>query len=300
VVAASFAAMPSDRQGRFRSHKHYVEALAWIGGRTLLISDANALEVLATRFAGSGGVHDKPPPTIDYSQVQRSLRNAWSTELLLALPGRWTEEDEFIRLANSWAVIQAYYVGYHATQAVVVAKGERRPTSHPKTQQLYASLWVDRPVELAPWSLGIGANGWKNRPDHVTIEPDVHPWSNCDDTTCWSLAAKVLKSTRDDAVRRSFSAKRDEGQRARRQAWTEEEALRVAAGRRPRKVPAFSRPQLTVAEKAACDRRVRSYHFLTICGDFALAPTTTMPQYSRRVRTMTSDSYISYFNARIT
>lgn len=182
--------------------------------------------------------------------------------MLLALPGQWTDEGEFIRLANSWGVIQAYYVGYHATQALVVAKGEDRPTSHPKTQQLYAALWVDRPLEFAPWTLGIAANGWKNKPSHVTIDPGVHPWTSCDPATCWSLGAKVLKSTRDDAVQRSVNAKRDEGQRARRRSSEEADALRVAAGKDPRTVASFPRPRLTAAEKAACDKRVRTFTLL--------------------------------------
>ena len=243
--------VPTELEGRFRSHKHYVEALAWIGGRTMLDTDPKALRKLATRAAASGALSDRQPPKTDYNQVQRSLRNAWSTELRLALPGQWTDEDEFIRLANSWGVIQAHYVGYHETQALVVAKGEVRPTSHPKTQQLYAALWVDRPLDLAPWTLGVSASGWKNKPSHVIIDSGVHPWTNCDPISCWSLAAKVLKSTRDDAVEHSANIKRDEGQRARKKAWEEAEALRLVTGQKPRKVPVFTRPRLA-APAATC------------------------------------------------
>jgi hypothetical protein len=251
----------TDPEGRFRSHKHYVEALAWIGERTRFDTDTRALARLAKRFRAQG-ISDRSPNTLDLEQVHRSLRNAWTTELLLALPGEWTEEDEFIRLANSWGVIQAYYVGYHATQALVVARGDPRPTSHPKTQNLYADLWVDRPLDLGPWSLGIAASGWKNLPPNASIDPTVHPWKSCDPATSWSLATKVLKTTRDDVVKRAIDAKRDEGQRARKRAWEAEEQKRVAAGKKPRVVPQFSRPHLTLAEKDNCDRRTRTHTFL--------------------------------------
>jgi hypothetical protein len=250
-------AMPDNVEERFRSHKHYVEALAWVGGRTLLKSNKSALTDLAGR-AAAAGLSDKAPRGIDYDQVHRSLRNAWSTELLLGLPSQWTEEDEFLRLSNSWGVIQAYYVGYHATQALVVAKGDARPASHPKSQQLYAALWVDRPLNLPPWTFGVASSGWKNVSPGAVIGP-VHPWNGCNRWTCWSLAAKVLKSTRDDVVGKSMSDKRDEGQRTRKKQWEVAEATRSAVGKRPRKTPVFRRPQLTAAEKAACNRRVRTY-----------------------------------------
>jgi hypothetical protein len=106
--------MPEDPSGRFRTHRSYVEALAWVGGRTLLVPNERAVNELAARAAGEIVADRKSATAVDYSQVQKSLRNAWSTELLLALPGQWTEEDEFIRLTNSWGLIQAYYVGYQA------------------------------------------------------------------------------------------------------------------------------------------------------------------------------------------
>ena len=182
--------------------------------------------------------------------------------MLLALPGQWTDEDEFIRLTNSWGLIQAYYVGYHVTQALIVAKGNPRPQSHPKTQQGYATLWVDRPISLPPWTLGVANSGWKNLPAGIQVDEKIHPWSGCDSTSAWSLATKVLKTTRDEVVRNAREAKRDEGQRARKRAWEKEEAARLAKNRQPRKPRQFARPQLTAAERQACESGVRTYTFL--------------------------------------
>lgn len=256
-------AMPEEAEGRFRSHNHYIEAFAWIGGKTLLTRNSNALAEVAARAAAAGVLVDRAPTSIDHSQVHRSLRNAWSTEILLSLPGEWAkDEDEFMRLSNTWGVVQAYYVGYHVTQALIVAKGSARPTTHPATQQQFATSWVDRPIDLAPWSFGIGASGWRNLPPSATVDLTVHPWSNCSQGNCWSLAGKALNSTRDDVVKAAISTKRDAGQRERKRNWEREQADRLATGRRPRARPTFPRPQLSAQEKAECNRKVRTYTLL--------------------------------------
>ena len=58
------------------------------------------------------------------NQVEASLRNAWGTELLLALGGSLGADDELIRLMNNWAVVQAYYCCYHGAQALLAARSE--------------------------------------------------------------------------------------------------------------------------------------------------------------------------------
>ena len=252
-----------DPADRFRAHKHYVQALALVGGKRLLKANETALAKLARRANTAGALTDRPPTAIGFGQVHKSLRNAWSTEILLGLPGTWAEdEDEFVRIANSWGVVQAYYVGYHMTQALWVAKGNVRPQNHPKTQQLYAALWVDRPLEVPPWTFGVCDGGWKNLPVGVRIDSAVHPWTNCSSATAWSLAAQALRKPRADAVEKAMAAKRDEGMRARKRAWEAEEARRRADGRAARVVPTFRRPRLTTAEKAAVNGRVRTYTFL--------------------------------------
>ena len=252
----------ADPADRFRAHKHYVEAFACVGGNRMGVRNDIALATLASNV--SGLLSDRPPATaIDQAQVHKSLRNAWSTEVLLSLPGTWAEdEDEFVRIANSWGVVQAYYVGYHETQALWVAKGNVRPQNHPKTQQLYTNLWVDRALEVPPWTFGVCDGGWKNLPAGVVIDSTVHPWNNCSRSTAWSLAAQALRKPRADAVDAQMSQKRDEGMRIRKRAWEAEEQTRLSSGRPPRVRPKFSRPHLSPADKAAINANVRTYTFL--------------------------------------
>ena len=255
-------AMPEDVEGRFRSHHNYVDSFCWIAGRTPFTKTNAALQAIADAVAQSG-LSDQPPASIDYEQVHRSLRNAWSTEVLLGLPGEWAaDQDEFIRLANTWGVVQSYYVGYHVTQALIVAKGRPRPTTHPQTQTQYADLWADRPLALPPWTFGARHGGWRNLPAGLTLDAGIHPWTGCSPATCWSLASKALQTTREAQVKKATDAKRDEKRRDRKKAWQAEEDSRIAKGRKPRKAPSSSRPRLTAAEKVACDQRVRTYTIL--------------------------------------
>lgn len=254
--------VPESVEGRFRTHHHYVEGFCWLADRRATISGGVALAAVASK-AQAAGLRDKPPPEIDRSQVHKSLRNAWSTEVLLALPGEWAkDEDEFLRLSNTWGVVQAYYTGYHVTQALIVAKGNLRPTTHPQTQQQYAALWVDRPLDCPPWTFGVSHRGWHNAPRGADIDLSLHPWTTCSSTSCWSLAGRALKSTRDDAVRKQVDAERDKALKRRKKEWEAEEADRLAAGRSPRRSPTFGRPRLTDVQKTACDSRVRTYTLL--------------------------------------
>lgn len=255
--------VPGDPAARFRSHKTFIEALCYVGGKNSVTRNERALRLLARKVLAAGCPTDKLPQSIDRTQVHQCLRNAWSTEVLLALPGEWAkDEDEFMRLSNSWGVVQAYYCGYHVTQALIVAKGGKRPTAHPQTQRQYANLWVDRPLEFAPWTFGVSHSGWKNLPSGVQIDSTVHPWTTCDSDNCWSLGAKVLRSTREEAVKRARETKRDEGQRDRKRAWQQDEAARLAQGKRPRAPKVFPRPQLSPNERQACDQGVRTYTVL--------------------------------------
>jgi hypothetical protein len=247
-------------KNRFRTHSRYIEALAHVAGKRLVTKDDKALQEVADRTAASGCLTDKSPSSFDANAVHTRLRNAWGTELLLAYAGHWAEEDELVRLSNTWGVVQAYYVGYHATQALALAKGMPRPDSHPKTQNIFSTLWCNRPLDLAPWSLGCTPSGPINAPG--TIDHSISPWVNCDPASALSLAYKPIRTTRDDDLAEAIARARNDKQRARKKAWNEEVALRLSSGKPPRKTPSIARPLLTSAEKQTVDRNVGTYSIL--------------------------------------
>ena len=68
--------------------------------------------------------------------------------------------DEIVGVSNSWNVVMAYYALYHATQAVLTARGFPRPENHAATQRMFLdNLWGALPETFAPWSLSVGAAG---------------------------------------------------------------------------------------------------------------------------------------------
>ena len=250
-----------DLESRFRTHVHYIEGFAWLAGLGLLQTQDKALPALKARVDASGILADKGKPT-DINEIRTRLRNAWGTELLLAMSSHWDVDDEFVRLTNTWGVVQTYYVGYHVTQALILARGDERPSSHPKTQSMFSSLWTARRVNLPPWTLGYSSSGATNVPSGVSVNPEIHGWSRCNDETSWSLAAKALRTSRNDKIEEVCRTKRAEKQRERRKAWSDEERARIAEGKRPRKPGPITLPRLTVAEKLACERNVRAYTLL--------------------------------------
>lgn len=108
-------AVVTKEEGAFLTHANYLRAIASEAGLTLVSTEKKALASVAKRVSKSPSISDSASGSTDHDQVKRSLANAWGTELLLALSGRHAVDDEIVRLANNWAVVQAYYVVYHAT-----------------------------------------------------------------------------------------------------------------------------------------------------------------------------------------
>ncbi len=250
--------MGSDPQGSFKTHANYLRALAYLaqGGPALFGFD---YKDLAGRVETSGVLASSPDITgVDLDQVKRSLSNAWGTEYLMDVAASVIADDELVALSNNWGVVQGYYAGYHAVQALAVSKKFLRPDSHPKTQNHYHDLWTNRPIQLAPWTLGAGNGAYRNLPSGHTADETLHPWSSCNRTTCWDLACKALRTTREDAVTEALARKREAKKRLRRQAWHKEERERLAKGRKPRKSgPPNALPRLTKKEKTDVSAGVR-------------------------------------------
>jgi hypothetical protein len=71
------------------------------------------------------------------------------------------------------------------------------------------------------------------------------------------LAAKALRSTRDEKVKAALSRVREAKKNYRIKSWRQEEADRLERGRKPRKQPDTPRPILTSSEKSSADKSVR-------------------------------------------
>jgi hypothetical protein len=241
--------------GNFRTHQHYLEAFAHIAADGHSLSD-DAYIAIKSRFEQNRIQIKIPEETTNRDQLRRALENAWSTELLLLMSRRVIKEDEIVRLSNNWNVIQGYYAVYHATQALIIGRGMKRPETHPKTQKMFVDFWSRLPIEYAPWSLVMGVNGCSIK--GISIDPSIHQWTSVNSETCWSIACKAIRTTRNDALIERKKVAREEKRKALRKKWQEKNA-----GKNPNlEPPAFPLPQLTAEKKAEIDRDTRCYSLM--------------------------------------
>ena len=183
------------------------------------------------------------------------MRNAWGTEFLIDMNRHFVDEPELVRLSNNWSTVQAYYVLYHSTQAVAVAKGQVRPKDHPITQRTFHSLWAGRNLCLEPWTLSYGSDGARNIPPHITLDDTIHNWARCSYDTAWSLACKALKTTRDDTLAESVKKVREGKKKDKAKTLRQENAERAMRGRKPKKMSQVTLPRLTIEEKLNIDKK---------------------------------------------
>jgi hypothetical protein len=248
----------------FLTHAQYLRAFSQLAGFSYWPNkDLAVLEALAQRVAAAFP-SPKSAPVTDTNELAKCLNRAWGTELLLSLGSRF-EEDELVRLSNSWGSVQTYYVGYAATQALIIAEGRARPTDHPKTQGQVRTLWVDRQSAVEPFSFA-AMPGCKSNPSLYAngpgrpIDTSLSNWTSVGSSNCWDIAATALRSTRNDAVERKLQEARLKKARDRKRAWQTEEDERLAKGKNPRKAPGVS--NLSATERATVEASVRPYTML--------------------------------------
>ena len=160
--------MTNNQVESFRTHSNYIRAFATLVGAEIPYPHGLKYLELAQKIEQSGCLTERPKITIDHQQVLSSLKNAWGTESLINMGSHFVNESELVKISNNWSVVQVYYVLYHSTQAVAVAKGFVRPDSHPKTQRLFYNLWADRNLCLEPWTLARDFEGMRNIPSRIT------------------------------------------------------------------------------------------------------------------------------------
>jgi hypothetical protein len=265
-IVRPYSPTPAERRqdeekGSFQTHSSYLRAFTLLSGYRDGEDEASSLNRVAALVRTSPSLGVRPAKAATPEAVYPILVSAWGTELLLALNELYAKGDELVRVSNNWCVVQLYYLLYHATQALVVARGNERPTTHQATQRHFMDFWVKKALSIPPWTLGVGPSGYRNVPSGRQIR-EIHPWSACNADTCWDIAGMALKTTRRDALYEAINRKRTEKQRAARKVWREEEKKRQAIGRKAREEPRFRLPILKPAEKKGIEASLRDYTFM--------------------------------------
>lgn len=251
-----------DQTGRFRTHANYLCAFSQLVFRETFSFRPKREEhwyELRERIQKSGAL---PMPTgnaIDQDRVKKFLNAAWGTEALLLMGKRFVNEEELLRLSNNWSIIQTYYILYHCTQALHVAKGQKCLTNHSSIQKTFHNLWASRSIVLGPWSLAYSEAGPINVPDGVQLNDNVHNWNSCDGDNAWNIAIKALRTTREREFPKKEKQKREDKRHKKKVEWKTEEDQRIASGKHFRQKPAFPLPRLTKNEKTEVHAGLRPY-----------------------------------------
>ena len=251
--------MPETPIESFRTHSNYIRAFNLLIYDPVSSPPRDMVACLRDRILQSNVLPQSRNTSIDIGQIQSSLHSAWGTEAILLMTRRIINEEELLRLSNNWSSIQVYYIFYHCTQALHVAKGHPRPRSHPNTQNIFYDYWAARSVFLPPWSLAYGNVGTINAPPEIVPDISVHPWTACEGNNVWNLASKALMTTRRDALDEKYREKRELKRRQNRRAWSQEENDRLARGRKARKPHNFRLPKLSNSEKERINESLRPY-----------------------------------------
>ncbi|WP_316740041.1 hypothetical protein [Streptomyces sp. MK7] len=172
------------------------------------------------------------------------------------------EDSEIVRLANGWSAVQAYYVLYNATQAVLVAEGHERPKQHEQTKRQFVDLWTYRTAKLAPWSFAAAhpaaresdSDGFLAGPGR-SLDTGLHPWTSWQGDQAWDIAAKALRSTRAALIEDRLKKARERKLSERRKAWHADSKTRVQQGKKARPEPKSA--NLTAAERDVTEKGIR-------------------------------------------
>jgi hypothetical protein len=258
-----------DLTATFRSHENYVRAFGSLAGFQFMPGKGQQVLAKIGKDVKAAFPKANGPRQYDADELSACLNRAWGTELLLAMSMRFVGEDEMMRISNSWGCVQLYYVGYSSVQALVVASGQPRPASHPKTQDQAIAFWANRQPSIPPFSFAAKQGSVSNRDPKAylhgpgrDIDVNVHSWTACDSTNCWDIAGLAIRTTRADAVEKQLTEARAKKIRQKRKDWQTAENARLAKGKPPRTMPVWKTAQLSPAEKDACEQSVRAYGWL--------------------------------------
>ena len=245
---------------------------------------AKVLEAIANDVLGK---FPKPsgPRQYDAGVLSSCLNRAWGTELLLATSMRFAQQDEMMRLSNSWGCVQL------TTSVTPPCKRWWSPA---------ASLY--RPATRRPKSrhsrFGESAGGVKpflRRQGGGCVDPQAYTHDLAATSRACRMAelhedellghrCYALRSTRKDAVDAKLADARLRKVKQKRKDWQEKEDTRLAKGKPPKQMPIFKTAHLSPAEKDACEQGVRAYGWLDYLYRFASKRTTRKPRCSPKAR----------------
>lgn len=177
-----------------------------------------------------------PFSTTILEEIKKLLFNAWNSEIVLALPS--SISPEFVKYANHWSPVQAYYAVYLAIQAFFRSvRLESPPNNHAKSLRTI-SEYVTRQNLFPPyWNVCCSGAPTLAEVKHVNLPANekiemISCLSSPRFEEFWSWYAMLLRTTRERQFKRKLA---DSGSRfktkkgTRRKRFTPTQKARVLA-----------------------------------------------------------------------
>jgi hypothetical protein len=223
----------------FETYKNYLQSLS-VYIKMHFGAAPNCFDKLKTKCIQRGifsGVQTTTLPAGTLEKIKKLLFNAWNTELVLALPA--SISAEFIKFANHWSPVQAYYALYLALQAYFRSIGmQAPPRDHAASlNTISAQICVFPPFWNVCCSGEPTLKGaqYPNIPSGVVVK-DISPLTTPAPQEFWDWYGMLLRTTR----KRQFEKKlRDSGRQFKtkggrpRKRFTAQQKRQVLAALRP-------------------------------------------------------------------
>lgn len=207
--------VPPDDGWAFATYRNYLAAYTHF--LRTFGTGAKRFQEVRTAVRASAGTRIAPFDSVKpVDEIRRALRNAWATEVGMALPGEFGDE-RFIAASLHWLGPQAYYAVYQAGLAAVVAKDQPLPDSHQKFLKTIHSQYTERGMLPAPWDAAC-SKGTVGKGGHIfagclagskPAASTLYPGDEDDAKRVLCMALKTTRDRRFDDLKETMLRRKD-------------------------------------------------------------------------------------------
>jgi hypothetical protein len=196
------------RSHRFTVHRNYLASIELFVGLLYGHGDdqVQGLVDAQRRLPAFGRIQRRKPPSAEIAEMRRLLAISWASEIQLRLANLGGEA--FLRYANAWTPVQAYYAVYMSIHGCLVTAGMGGLVDdHTSTLRTVASHVVDRllphPFEMTCTGCTlVNQRQLNGTPSGAKVDAHFENLANPSITDFYPRFAKMLETTRDNRLER--------------------------------------------------------------------------------------------------
>jgi len=226
----------------FRTYKNYLQSLSGFVTERYGSSPGcfSRLKAQCTQQGIFSGVQATTVNSQTKEDIKKLLFNAWNTELVLALPAAIS--PDFIKYANHWSPVQAYYAVYLSLQAYFRSCGlQAPPRDHTASLNTISARVCEQNVFPPFWSVccegepSLADAQYRHIPGGIVVK-EINPLTTPTPEDVWDWYAMLLRTTRERQLRKRLkeSGKQFPTKKGKpRKHFTPEQKRVILAGLRP-------------------------------------------------------------------